>query len=290
MPGSPFRFNIDQLGDQGPPTILMDPAGNFVYVGYHGGGGGAATAGVATYRIERSSGELTWTGFALYFGSESSGFGGLDSPTTDSTGRYFYCSCGKPTLQLREYAVDANNGFLTAAPGSPFQFVGSPASTGKYLYLGATKNPSEGDVLGLAVNYSNGTVTQLPGSPFSAGSPGWPITPLWADWQSRFLWGLEFQNQTAASNGLQAFTINSSTGAVAPSGSFMNFPLLLFFDLVEDHSGKYVFTGMTRNGSNSGPDLASWSIAPDGTWKEINSLDISSGVVSSIAVAPKNPQ
>lgn len=290
LPGSPFPFNITQLGDQGPPTILMDPAGNFVYLTYHGGGGGSATAGIATYRIDRSTGTLTWTGFALYFGGGSSPFGSVESPVTDATGRYLYCLCGESTAQLLGYSVNPNNGHLTALSGSPFSFMGTPASSGSYVYLGTETSLSPGNLIGLRINSSNGNVSQLQGSPFSAGSPGWPVDAVWADWRTKYLWGFESQNQTAATNGLQAFTIDSSTGSIAASKTFLNLPLVYFFSLVEDHTGTYVFTGMTKSATTSGPDLASWNILSDGTLKQINSEHVLSGTVESIAVATKNPR
>src|SRR5579871_110257 len=50
VPGSPFPY-FRQIGDQGSPSVIMDPSGNFLYVELFGDG---AYADLASYRINRS--------------------------------------------------------------------------------------------------------------------------------------------------------------------------------------------------------------------------------------------
>ncbi len=137
--------------------------------------------------------------------------------------------------------------------GSPFPFEAAQSSTGEYLYGGSEINETEGEVLGLGINSGNGTLTQLPGSPYLTSSQlGTPI--VWSDWETRYLWA-------CSSGGIETFTINSSTGALMASGSFLSLPSDGFFDLAEDHTGAYVFTGAVPTGTGiAPPDLTSWSI------------------------------
>lgn len=286
IPGSPFPLNIT-LGDQGEPSIFMDPAGGFVYVSYHSGGNPAAPAGVATYRIERATGSLTYTGFTVFFGSGSTGYGGVGSLVTDPTGQFVYFSAtpnDDVTEELQAYTLNPNDGSLTAVAGSPYDVTGIPAATGDYLYLGTYVSDTQGEIIGLGVNSTSGVVTQLPGSPFSAGTPGYAVAGLLADWKTRYAWAVEGQ-------GIQAFTIGSSTGVLTPSKDLMNIPVGMFFasSMAEDHTGAYLFT-TNATGSTSKPDLEAWSILSDGTLKEISSMDILDGNGWSVAVVTANPQ
>jgi hypothetical protein len=291
IPGSPFPLNIT-LGDQGEPGIFMDPAGGFVYVIYHSGGNPATPAGVATYRIERATGTLTYTGFTVFFGNSSAGYGGVGDLVTNPTGQfvYFCATSNDETLEeLQAYTLDPNNGSLTAVAGSPYDFTGSPTTTGAYLYLGSSVSESQGDVIGMEVNSSTGAVTQLPGSPFSAGSPGWPISNSFlADWKTRYAWAFEVQEEGGYSVGLQAFTIDSSTGTLTPSKDLMDLPFGMW--LAEDHTGSYIFTGGADYNSSTVPNVEAWSILSDGTLKAINSFNILSSQVDSVVAATANPQ
>lgn len=290
--GSPYAFNVASLGDQEGPTLFMDPTGNFVMVVYHGAYGGQP-AGIAAYRINRSTGALSFTGSMLTFGSASSGYGAASQPVTNPVGRFLYVSATESTStpeKLHGYEVDMDTGALDALPGSPFPFLegGLSATTGNFLYSGVALSQSEGEVSGLELHPTSGGMTVLAGSPYAAGTIGPSL--VWTDAQGRYLWAWEYASGTSTKNGLQVFTIDPSTGALTLSGTLAELPAAQSFTLAEDSTGNYVFTGIQNAGSGTSDDLVSWSIRSNGMLEPITSLDILNGDVVSVAVVPGTPQ
>jgi|HubBroStandDraft_1064217.scaffolds.fasta_scaffold24881_2 hypothetical protein len=291
IPGSPFPLNT-AVGDSASPTIVMDPAGNFVYLAYRGDGY-SEEASLATYRIDRSSGSLTWTGWGYSFGNPAADcYSGLAGLAANFTGQYLYVGaigCEQPTqTETYGFQTDPNHGFLnTQVPGSPYSFFGSPTSTGDYLYLGAANfDNTNGEVLGTSIDSGTGALTQSSDSPFFAGPPDWPISSVWTDWKGRFLWAWEVQDVEGQDEGLQAFVINPATRDLASSGALQQFPVTIDFSLglVEDHTGEFVFTSSLPNqGSNQ---IASWTISSEGTLMPLNTvaLPANDGVGSIVAV------
>lgn len=291
IPGSPFPLN-QALGDQGPPPIVMDPTGNFIYLYYRGFTG---VDGLATYRIHRSSGALSWTGWARRFENKSypTPCGLVEGVTTNFTGQYVYVSAlpdGCGNLQIYGFKADPDHGFLNSqVPGSPYPvdaaafLATAPVSAGRYLYLsdqhGNTGTGAETWAFGISRN--TGTLAQVSGSPFLAGDKYYE---LFADWRTRFLWAWNDKN-------LQALAIDPSTGEITLSGG----PQLsqTFSSLVEDHTGKYAFVSKNiplGTGADT-PEMSSFAISSGGTLTPLNSVPISSsnGQIGSVAVARKNP-
>ncbi len=293
IPGSPFPLNQTLNAEELAPTIVMDPTGNFIYVAYTNGG-----SSLATYRIHRSSGALTWTGWSRSFGPCVDGLTGL---TTDFTGRYLYVNgnfkviatdtCGSETYGLK---ADPDHGFLTSeVPGSPYSppsfFTGAsePVSTGSYLYL--IQNGV--GVLGYSVNPATGALSTLTGSPFFF----WGLTvgdsdSFFADWKTRFLWVAD----EGIGNHLQALAINRATGDIALAG-LTQFPGTNSFDLAEDHTGQFVFFSLdpfTVDVPPAVPEVVAWAISSNGGLTKLNSVPVSTvfgDAITSIAVARKNP-
>jgi hypothetical protein len=290
IPGSPFPLNNTAAGPASEPTIIMDPTGNFVYLAYRGNGYSEA-ASLATYRIHRSGGSLTWTGWTRSFGNPEAGcYSDLQGLATNFTGQYLYLALSScSTLPERTYGfvTDSNDGFLnTNVLGSPYQFAGVPASANDYLYLGtASANGANGEVLGASIDMSTGALTQMEDSPFFAGSPDLAIGAVWADWEGRFLWANEGFEQT---DGLQAFVINPATGELTSSGALQLFPEASM-NLVEDHSGQVVFTSVAPLVGN-GSQVASWTISSKGTLNPLNTLTLPTNEsLGSIAVVRRAP-
>jgi hypothetical protein len=273
IPGSPFPLN-QTLGDQGPPSITMDPTGNFIYLVY---GGGPAVDGLATYRIHRSSGALTWTGWARAFGNLSSGCASVTGTATDFTGQFVYLNAlpnDCTNLKTYGFKADPNHGFLnTEVPGSPYSidanafFATMPVSTGRYLYL----SNENGDTFGFTIASGTGALTKVAGSPFPTAN----IFKLFADWKTRVLWAWE-------ASLLQVLTIDPATGALNGRSAFGQ----SLNSLVEDHTAHFVFISYY-----SGPEVSAWAVSSDGTLTMLNAQTISSstGSVGSVAVARKNP-
>jgi hypothetical protein len=259
----------------------MDPSGNFVYLVF--GGGGNSIGELATYRIHRSSGALTWTGWARTVGTLSGTCAGSAVVTTDFTGQHVYLNAGTSCSTAEKtygFNADPNHGFLTAqVPGSPLSFPnGFPAgaSMGKYLYVNdALPFPSNSEMLGFSVTPGSGALTALSGSPFPLGLPSLHLS---ADWKTRFLWAWD-------ANELQTLTINPTTGDLTASG-LLQLPPSSLSNLVENHTGQFAFTSRADV-----PEVDSWVIDPNGILTPLNSvtLSTSSGFVGSVAVARKNP-
>ena len=112
------------------------------------------------------------------------------------------------------YSVSTSTGALTALTGSPFNTgVAQPAGgmavdpAGKFLYI---TEPNTNQVAAFTIG-SNGALTAITGSPFTTND----IRPTAAvvDSSGKFL----YVSNTASSLGtISAFSINSSTGALAP--------------------------------------------------------------------------
>lgn len=292
VPGSPYPFNIADLGDQEGPTLLMEPTGNFVLVIYHGAYGGQP-AGVASYRINRSTGALSFTGSMLTFGNASAGYGAASQPATNPVGRFLYISATENTSapeKLYGFEVNMNSGALDALPGSPFPFRegGLSATTGDFLYSGVATSETEGEIAGLAVHPTSGGLTVLGGSPYAAGTIGPSL--VWTDARGRFAWAWEYASGSSTRNGLQAFTIDSLTGALKLAGSPEELPAVQSFALAEDSTGSYVFTGTQNADAAASADLISWRIGSNGTLEPLTRLHVLNGDVVSVAVVPANPQ
>ena len=278
IPGSPFPLN-QHLGDQGPPSIVMDPTGNFIYLVYSGGG--SAADGLTTYRIHRSNGALSWTGWARSFGSISSGCASVSGATTNFTGQFVYVNALPDNcngLKTYGFKADPDHGFLnTEVPGSPYSvsvdtsFATAPVSTGRYLYLntGIDSEPLS-NTFGFSIDPATGTLAQAEGFPFSSNS----IFQMLADWKTRFLWVLYAHEFSVP-------TIDATTGALK-AGPFIP-QLLSRSSLVEDHTAHFIFL--------SGEGISAWAVSSDGgTPTLLNRPNISSlADVGSMAVARKNP-
>ena len=292
VPGSPYAFNVSELGDQEGPTLFMEPAGNFLLVIYHGATGGQP-AGIASYRIDHSTGALSFTGSMITFGNATSGYGAASQPATNPVGRFLYLSATESPNTLEKlygYEIDMDTGSFDSLPGSPFPFLngGLSATTGDFLYSGVATSESQGEVSGLEVHATSGGLTVLAGSPYAAGTIGPNL--VWTDAQGRYVWAWEDASGSSTKNGLQAFTVDPSTGALTPSGSLQELPGAQSFTLAEDSTGRYVFTGTQNTGPGTSPDLVSWRIASNGTLEPLTTLDILGGSVASVAVVPGTSQ
>lgn len=276
--GSPFPLN-QRLGDQGPPSIVMDPTGNFIYLVYSGGG--SATDGLATYRIHRSSGALSWTGWARSFGSISSGCASVAGATTNFTGQFVYVNALPDNcngLKTYGFKADPDHGFLNAeVPRSPYSvsvgafFATAPVSTGRYLYLTDQRGvEAMSDIFGFAIDPATGALAQAEGSPFSSDN----IFQILADWKTRFLWAFE-------AHGFSVIPIDPATGALN-AGTFAP-QSVSTSRMVEDHTARFIFI--------NGLSVSAWATSSNGAPTQLNRENISSstGSVGSIAVARKNP-
>jgi len=177
IPGSPFPLTKVLDDEEPPPAITMDPAGHFIYLSY-------ASGTLATYRIHRSSGALSWSGWAHNFPGSFPECPGITGLTTNFTGQYLYISGLVPTgiyggcaTLIYGLLADPNHGFLNSeVSGSPYSpppgdsGVSEPVSTSRYLYLIQSSGAYD-DALGYSISPSTGALSLLAGSPFSFPLP-----------------------------------------------------------------------------------------------------------------------
>lgn len=283
MPGSPFPLN-DSNHDI-PPSISLDPSGNFLLARY---GRGIATGSLTTYRVNRSSGALASTGYLVTTM--------VDSRTFDFSGQYIYAvNAGA----LDGWRLDPNTGNLTPLAGSPFAFRSiaqlysiTLGAAGSYLYAGGADisgNGNEGAVVGLKVDYSTGMPSEIGGSPFVIHDYQ-PWGTL-ADWRARFIWTY----QIGQLRGVVAFDIQRGTGRLSPSTLFTVLDMGLDptngGTWIEDHSGSYLFTSYDVGDPTNGqaPGIASWTISANGDLQAPTSY-LTANPIGAIAVARKDPK
>jgi hypothetical protein len=274
IPGSPFP--LQNYGNGVPPSISVDPSGNFLFARY----GGIELGVFSPYRIDRSSGALTNTGFEVNTAWISRSF--------DSSGQYVYVVDSWNFGALVGYRVNPNSGDMTTFPGNPYYttdvYADVMASSGCYLYVGGPAFDSGGAIDAYTVNYSVGTLTPVAGSPFIV--PGATVWGVLADPQTRFMWAYE----QGPARGIQAFGITPGTGILVPSAYFTVLDPYYIGGWVEDHGGKYVFTSYQVGDPNNGesPGVASWPISPNGDLLT-QTIFKTKNPIGSVAVARQNP-
>jgi hypothetical protein len=202
MPGSPF-----QLNGNGPAGLAIDTNGNFLFVSYN------STNTVEVYQINRSSGDLVEI-------ESGTGAGGMNFVTTDFTGQYLYAdNFSDNSLTVWGWAVNPNNGHLTAVPGSPYNLPegnynggtmtstmlpsGSPASPVLYMQTYTPGNPQ----MAYIVDFGTGALTDTPGyDPYGCDECG----PILADNQGKWIWGGSAAPVIPPQNWFEILSINSN--------------------------------------------------------------------------------
>jgi hypothetical protein len=278
MQGSPFALN--DSNNVIPPWIGIDPSGNFLFARYSRD---LVPGNLTSYRINRSSGALTSTGFVVATT--------LNSLAFDFSGQYLYdIDAGG----VDGWRINPNNGALTALPGSPFPsnslaklYQTRLCSTGPYLYAGGSDNSGNGQdgaIASFSINYSSGALTELPSSPLiTQNSQPWKVS---ADSQTRFIWTF----QVGVTRGLSAFDITPGTGDLTASAFSSQTDPYFLNAWTEDHTGKFVFTGYAvwdflANGQL--PGVASWPISSNGDLLN-QTIFFTNNPIGSIAVAGQN--
>jgi hypothetical protein len=287
MPGSPFPLN--DKNNAVPPLIRVDPSGNFLFARY----GGAEVGDGTTYRINRSTGALTSTGYVIptvWY-----------THTFDASGQYLYfINYGG----IDAYRFNPNNGSMVPLMGSTFFFdslnsmyLPSMAAEGNSLYVGGNgvSGGNGGGVWEFKIDYATGIPTEMTGSPFLPASTSQMVLSILPDTRSRFLWSLQ---SGQSSYGIESFQVQNG-GALTPSMWFTDLmpyslgdstddgPKFAFTSWAEDHSGKFVFTSYTGDAPNRG--IASWPISAAGDL-QTQTVFLTLNPIGAIAVARQNPR
>lgn len=232
LPGSPFPLN-----GNGPTAMAIDPNGNFLFVTYN------STNTVECYRINRSSGDLTEI-------QSVTGSGGMNQVTTDFTGQYVYAdNNSNDSVTVWGWAINPNNGNLTAVPGSPYavpqgNYNGgaltstmlpsdSPAQPLLYVQIGGPSNPQ----MGYGVNFGTGALTDTPGyDPYTCDECG----PILADNQGRWIWGFSMAPTNPPQTWFETLTIGPN-GTVNKAAGMNPMSNLVLPALAEDGTGLYLY-------------------------------------------------
>ena len=255
MPGSPFPAN-----DNEPTGIAVDPNGNFLFVAYN------LSNTVVAYAINRSSGALTET-------ATVTGSGGMTFVTADFTGQYVYAdNDNNDSVTLWGWAVNPNNGHLTAVPGSPYNVPagnyngeyltstmlpsGSPASPVLYMQIGGPSNPQ----MAYNVDFGTGALTDTPGyDPYGCDECG----PILADNQGQWIWGGSAAPVIPPQNWFEILSITSNGSGYGTTQTSSTGDVYVDA-LAEDGTGLYLYTSGANcpNGSceNSIGYVMSWKL------------------------------
>ena len=283
VPGSPFQIPLG--------AMLLDPNGQFLYMFSETGSNKTITLG--SYRINRSSGALSLASSTTM--PEQSSF----APAINCTGAYIFLTSvpeNSSTEEISVYSVNANNGALTPAAGSPYSIPGtaepyysSPTSSWKYLYQPQTYDTVQQQLWGYEIN-SDGSLTMIPGSPFPEGLD--PYSNPLADWLTRYIWTTGTPSSTEYA--IYTSTINASTGAVGAAATSVNTGSFEYTNLSEDHSGEYLYSGGSQitsqctayNGPFCPDAVGSWKVGSSGTLTQKSQMGLSfSSGPGTVAVA-----
>jgi 6-phosphogluconolactonase (cycloisomerase 2 family) len=190
LPASPFA------SAPGPNAVAVDPSGRFLYVCSFTG---AASDGIAAYRIAPASGSLSAVTGSPFLLARPIG------PAVHPSGKFLYALSGNGINTLQAYAMDTATGSLTIL--GPAIAVGSqPVATaldpdGRFLYVA---NNNDSTVSAFKVAW-NGTVAAVAGSPFATATA--PLA-LAVDESGSFLY-------VATSSGeVSIFAIDQKTGVL----------------------------------------------------------------------------
>ena len=253
VPGSPFTLNGTM-----PTNIAVSPNGNFVFVGY------SVSNTVGAYKINRSSGALTETATAA-------ASGGINWVAPDFTGQYVYVdNDNDEEVTVWGWAVNPNNGALTAVPGSPYyvpqgnynggvmsstMLPGTPAQPLLYVEIGGPANPQ----MGYAVNFGTGALTDVPGyDPTTCDECGFIL----ADNQGKWIWGFSMAPTFPPENWFEILTIGTN-GTVGAAQSASVSGAFYIYTLAEDGSGQYLYAS-GLNCPNNSCDLSTGTVT---SWK-----------------------
>lgn len=192
--GSPF-----QMGGRSPASMIVDPAGKFLYVT------DPLVASIMVFKINKTTGALS---SKLVNQTQLFNTGIIINPA----GKYAYITDAMSN-KVSAFDINSSTGELTAISGSPF-FAGNATysvamdSTGKFAYV---TNYSDSTVSVFGVNSSTGALTAV-GSAVPTGNNPMSVV-LSPDGKFTFV-------VNNVGNSISVFSINSTTGALtAVAGS-----------------------------------------------------------------------
>jgi 6-phosphogluconolactonase (cycloisomerase 2 family) len=222
--GSPFRAG------RGTRSIVMDPAGRFVYAANFDDGS------ISGYSVNAETGALnTLSGSAFVAADDSTGFAAIDP-----LGRFVYATNSAANGTVSGFTIDRDNGALTPVPKSPLATPPFPGALavdprGKYLYVAANPNQV------YSINQTTGQLTPT-GVTFGPFAQGMAFDPT-----GRYLYT---SSGSGADSRINAYRVDAAGTPTAidngvPTGSN---PL----GVAVSRTGRHVYTANLLDGNISG--------------------------------------
>lgn len=212
--GSPFAAT-----GISPASIAIDPTGKFVYVANFGSS--ALPGSISIYSIDAGTSGGHVPGALISQGSITTT---VDSPTsiivTASAAGTFAHVANFGNDSLTSYSVNTSNGALTStSPSIALSGGTSPTSVvaepnGKFVYATNLSLPSNGNVAAFSIGQAisnGGALTALSGASATSTLTGGGPYSVAADPSGKFIYAIQSVN-----NQIAAFSINATTGALAP--------------------------------------------------------------------------
>jgi 6-phosphogluconolactonase (cycloisomerase 2 family) len=232
VPGSPIA-----AGDK-PYSVAISPSGAFLFAANFD------SNDVSVYRIDPASGSLTSVGPRV---PVSSPYMVAVSPGAEHV---YIPSANDATVSAFE--LDGTTGALTPIPGSPFAVPGisqSPTAppgfgampgyvaldpSGRFAYVSGLASY---EIIGYARNQATGALTLLPSFPVPTAPE--PFQIKFSPTASKLYVSSGGTPFGRVDGSIATFTVDSATGALTPSGTFLSGSATASIDLTE--SGAFVY-------------------------------------------------
>jgi len=228
-PSSPYPILPGvQPSFPGVLALVIDPKGRFLYVGT-----GAGFGGIASFSIDSSTCTLAGTGgpFAPNPGGFPAGI------AINPAGTFLYATDQLGSLWA--FAINAQDGTLSAITGSPFTLPGQGYGlqvdpSGRFVYVAISNVNS---IAAYSINSMSGTLTAAPGSPFATTLPFSPYQ-LAIHPSGKFLYAIS----QGLDDHIAALSMDATTGALSSiTGSPFTATPNFEGSLVVDPSGKFLY-------------------------------------------------
>ncbi|BDA77703.1 hypothetical protein LPTSP3_g06330 [Leptospira kobayashii] len=275
--GVPTSFNniyTYQIQDNGSVSVVgtsPEPLPNYITVNKAGSTNNVyisrGASQVFLYTKDKSTHILTQSPSVSYpFGTYCGPNSIVVNPTEKNI---FVTNTAFAPVSLSIYNQDPSSGTVTIGSGSPLTLPASPTSNDN-INLHPTKNyvyttiaNIAGPIIGFAYNQDS-TATAIPGSPFTPSSSysatNVSTRTLTIDPYGRFI---AFVYSDASGNRLQLLKIDSSTGALTPTG----FPIGVGNapnSLTWDESGRFIYFLSNTGGSTNQQQLEIYKVSSTG--------------------------
>ena len=183
------------------PSIVVSPSGIFLCAFY------GSLSQLVTF-------EMTGPGLQLSSGGETLSIPYELSMTMHPSGKFIYVFTSGVKSSIQEISVNSGGGTVLgpAVEESASLSLGVFDPAGQYLFV---NDATDGGIFVFQVNQTNGSLTAVANSPFALPSGEQPTyLAIGGSGTSLFLYA-DLYTQTALGGGIAAFSIDSSTGALA---------------------------------------------------------------------------